>query len=858
MLNLSNLLYDNSGFSWILESDRTDVLQDRYHIQVSSKPDFSKTVWDTGETKNDRSVFVPSTGLHLPTCETVYWRVRIIDNHGDDSGWSEPQSIITGPGKDDWQVNFITPETDEDAKLSKGKLLRAEFPLDGEVERATVYVTAHGMYELFINGQRVGDALLTPGWTEYDKRVLYQTWDVTGLLRDGKNAVGATLGAGWYKGDLGWLTLGGLRNLYGNKNALLVQMDVRFNDGRRKIIGTNDKWKYSDGPIQYSELYHGEIYDARQEKPGWNLPGYDDSRWSDVKVFDYEYSPLTPQDGPLVRRQEVLSAKSMTITPKGETVLDFGQNISGWVRFTVSGQSGDVAKLRHAEVLDSDGNFYTENLRAARNEITYTLRGGEKETFEPHFTFQGFRYVCIDSWPDDKPNPDDFQAVVIHSDMQRTGEFECSHKLLNQLHSNILWGLKGNFVDIPTDCPQRDERLGWTGDAQIFINTSTFLMDTRAFFVKWLRDLRAAQFANGGVPFVVPDILTGKFGEGDVIANSESVTGWGDAAVICPWTLWLAYGDKETLRENYDSMKRWVEYIRARASDGLLWNTDYQLGDWVALDAKEGSYFGATATDLIATAYYAKCAELLAKSAKALGFEDDANQYKTLRDEIGKAYENEFFSPNGRLVSPTQTAHILSLAFGMTPEKHKRRTINELLQLLKDNDGHLTTGFLGTPYFCGVLADNGHLAEAYDLLLLEDYPSWLYQVTKGATTVWEHWDGIKPDGSMWSANMNSFNHYAYGSVGEFLYRVIGGIDSCEEKPGFKKIIVKPRPGGGITSARTSVLTTYGRVSTDWRIEKDKFMLKVEVPHNTTAIIHMPDGSQQEFGSGTYEISSKHR
>ena len=756
---------------------------------------------------------------------------------------------------DIFTAKFITPDTAKDAKLSKGKLLRNTFNLDKEISHATVYVTALGLYELYINGEKVGDAVLTPGWTEYGKRILYQTWDVTPMLHYGENAVGAVLGPGWFKGDLGWKSLRNglaLRNVYGKKSALFMQMDVHFKDGNRISIVTDDTWKYSDGPIQYSELYHGETYDARQEKTNWSNPGYDDSDWLCAEIINHDSSLLVPQDGPLIKKQEIIKAKRLFVTPKGERILDFGQNLTGWIRFNVRGNCGNVVLLRHAEVLDSEGNFYTDNLRSARCEIKYILRGGEPETFQPHFTFQGFRYACIDMWPDSsEPYIENFEAIVVHSEMKQTGHFECSNPLLNQLHHNILWGLKGNFLDVPTDCPQRDERMGWTGDAQVFIRTSTYIMDTKDFFIKWLRDLRASQFENGGVPFVVPDVLTGNFGDGDIIANAESVAGWGDAAVICPWTLWLAYGDVQVLRECYDSMKAWVEYIHRRASDGLLWDTDYQLGDWVALDAKEGSYFGATATDLIATAYYAKCTEILSKTADILGYKKDHSIYKQLLTDIKEAYANEFFSHTGRLCNNTQTAHILSLAFDLTPKEFKHRTIQGLLKLLKENNGHLTTGFLGTPYFCQVLADNGCIDEAYDLLLKKDYPSWLYQITKGATTVWEHWDGIKPDGTMWSANMNSFNHYAYGSVGEFLYRVIAGIDTDPNQTGYKHLIIRPQPGGGLTYVKASVDTPNGTASVSWTIKSGCFMLNTVVPSDSTATIILPDGTTHEVSSGEF-------
>lgn len=848
MLKLVNLQYDSSGFCWVLSSEKQDVRQTSYRIQVSMTADCKHPLWDSGEMINERSCFVPYIGSPMPSRETLFWRARVTDNHGDDSGWSEPQRIMTGLAPDEWRAMFITPETEQEVWQSKGKLLRQTFAIDGEIASASVYATALGLYMLSVNGIPVTDAVLTPGWTEYDKRLLYQIWDVTHLLQYGENAVCAMLGAGWFKGDLASWT--SQSRVYGGRTALLMQMEIRYTDGRRQMVITDDTWRCSDGPVLFSELYHGELYDARLEKPGWNKSGYDDRSWARAEIIQRLLSALCVQDGPLVRRQERLPVKRVIVTPKDETVLDFGQNIAGWVRFSVRGQAGEAVCLRHAETLDRDGNFYTQNMRSAKNEIVYTLSGKKNEVFEPHFSYQGFRYVHVVSYPGDI-DPANFEAIVIHSDMRRIGYFTCSHELLNQLHSNILWSLKGNFVDIPSDCPQRDERLGWTGDAQIFCRTSTYLMDTREFFIKWLADLRAAQFEGGGVPFVVPDVLTGKFPEGDVIANAESLAGWGDAAVICPWTLWMAYGDKAALSECYKSMRSWVEYVHGRSSGGVLWNNDYQLGDWVALDAKEGSYFGATASDLIATAFYAKCVRIVAQAADILGEKEDAARYRELRRDIEKAYTDEFFSRTGRLVSPTQTAHILSLAFELTPQEYRERTVRDLLRLLDEHDGHLVTGFLGTPYFCQALADNGALDAAYALLLKEDYPSWLYQVKQGATTVWEHWDGIKPDGSMWSPNMNSFNHYAYGSVGEFLYRVIGGIDVYEDAPGYKQINIRPRPGGGVSWSKTSVITPYGEVRVNWRIELGTLYLEATIPCNTSANITLPDGSVYNTGSGYY-------
>lgn len=857
-------------FGWVLESDGKNVIQETFRIQVADDAGFTSPVWDTGTVNSSESVHVEYAGAALASSTRYFFRVKVTGSQGQESPWSEPGFFETAMlDVSQWKASFISPEDTDSGASSKARLLRREFMLDGEIAFARVYATALGMYELFINGKRVGDALLTPGWTDYKKRLQYQTYDVTDMLKKGSNAVGAAVGCGWYKGCLaGWL---GRRNIYGNRTVLLFQMLVRYTDGREQLAVSDENWKASDGPIQYSELYHGETYDARLEQCGWDLPGFDDSGWEPAQVIEHDMSILTPQDGLPVRRQETLKPVSMFTTPRGERVIDFGQNIAGWVKFTIKGKAGERVVLKHAEVLDAAGNFYTENLRSAKARIEYILKGNGVETFEPHFTFQGFRYVMIEEFPGE-PSTADFAAVVIHSDMEPTGSFSCSNELVNQLQRNILWGLKGNFIDVPTDCPQRDERLGWTGDAQVFIRTACYLMGTEPFFKKWLRDLKAEQLENGGVPFVIPDVLTSAVQNDKLIHESHSSTGWGDAAVICPWTVYQSYGDRRILEEQYESMKDWVEYIRAHAQKGVLWNTGFHFGDWVALDAKEGSYFGATPNDLTATAFYAYSTELLAKTAAVLGNKSDAEEYTRLHAAIVEAFRNEFYTPAGRLAARTQTAHILALMFGLVPEEHRARTVNTLLALMDENGGHLVTGFLGTPYFCHVLSQNGQLDKAYNLLLKEDYPSWLYQVKMGATTVWEHWDGIKPDGTMWSADMNSFNHYAYGAIGDWLYRVAAGLETDPDAPGYKRILMHPQPGGGLTYAGAEYMSAYGRIAIKWNIEGSSMVVDVTVPHNTTAHITLPGalpetisadgvnfsvcsgGAEAEIGSGTYRFT----
>ncbi|HHV97962.1 MAG TPA: family 78 glycoside hydrolase catalytic domain [Clostridiaceae bacterium] len=857
-------------FSWILESDLRNVRQETYRIQLAVDDCFNTILWDTGTIHSSESAHVEYNGPALASSTRYFYRVKITDNHGQESSWSDVAYFETAMlDNSQWKARFITPEKMGAGNSSRGYLLRKEFVLDGEIEFARIYSTALGLYELSLNGCRVGDELLTPGWTAYKKRLQYQTYDVTNMLKNGINAIGATIGCGWYKGDLaGWL---GRRNLYGDRNALLLQMLIRYKDGREQLILSDESWKAIEGPILYSEIYHGEIYDARLEQNGWDSPGFDDSNWRSVETIDYDMSVLTPQDGLPVKRQEFFKPISLITTPKGERVLDFGQNLVGWVRFTVKGKAGDRVVLRHAEVLDADGNFYTENLRSAKARIEYILKGGTAETFEPSFTFQGFRYVMVEEYPGELL-PEAFTAVVIHSDMEPTGSFSCSNELLNQLQHNILWGLKGNFVDVPTDCPQRDERLGWTGDAQVFIRTACYLMGTVPFFKKWLRDMKAEQLENGGIPYVIPNVLA-KIAENDkLIQDDHSSCGWGDAAVICPWTIYQCYGDRRILEEQYESMKGWVEYIRSQAQDGVLWNTGFHFGDWLALDAKEGSYFGATPNDFVATAFYAYSTELLAKSAEVLGLINDAQNYKQLHKDIVNAFRREFFTPAGRLAVMTQTAHILALMFGLVPEEHRKRTVDTLIALLDENEGHLTTGFLGTPYICHVLSSNGKLDAAYNLLLKEDYPSWLYQVKMGATTIWEHWDGIKPDGSMWDPAMNSFNHYAYGAIGDWMYRVVAGLDTDPDAPGYKRILIRPQPGGGLTHVKAGYLSVYGKISIQWRICNNELFIDVVVPHNTTAHIILPDaspecikgddvtftscagGAEAELGSGTYHFN----
>lgn len=822
--------------SWRIVADGRGVLQTAYQLQVAPEdPSFGNIAWDTGRVASDRSLHVAYGGGPLQSRTRYHYRVRVWDNHGRASPWSEPAFWETGLlSAEEWRAHWITPDPPQ-APGGPGPcpFLRRTFAVQGAVRRARIYATSLGLYELHLNGARVGDCLFAPGWTSYKKRLQYQTYDVTSLLRDGLNALGAVLGDGWYLGNLAWENR---RNVYGDKHGLLLQLHLDYADGRSEIVVSDGAWKTAPGPILMSDIYIGETYDARLEMEGWSEAGYDDREWALVTVFDHPMEILVAQEGAPVRIVEHLRPRALITTPAGETVLDMGQNMVGWMRFKARGPAGAVVTLRHAEVLDREGNFYVKNLRRAAQTVRYILRGAPEEVYEPRFTFQGFRYVKVEGYPG-PVSPLDFTGVVIHSDLEKTGDFRCSDPLVNQLQHNIVWGQKGNFLDVPTDCPQRDERLGWTGDAQVFARTACFNMNAAPFYAKWLHDLAADQSEAGGVPYVVPHVL----GENDYAAAA-----WGDAAVICPWTVYLCYGDARILEEQYWSMKAWVDYIRAQGEDEHLWNTGFHFGDWLALDAREGENVGATAKDFIATAFYAHSTYLLARAAAVLGRDEDARFYSDLHDRILAGFRREFVTPGGRLAVPTQTAHVLALAFGLVREEDRRRTAETLAGYIRENKNHLATGFVGTPYLCHVLSENGHNDLAYALLMQEDCPSWLYEVRMGATTIWEHWNGIKEDGSFWSPEMNSFNHYAFGAIGDWLYRKVAGLDTDEEHPGYKRIVIRPRPGPGLDFAEAALRSMYGEIRSTWRREEDGLCYEITVPPNTTAAVFLPADEKQEI------------
>lgn len=721
-----------------------------------------------------------------------------------------------------WQAKWIQAGFKEDSATRPAHYFRKSFTLSRKVKQAKIYITCHGLYEATLNGKRRGRAYLTPGWTEYKKRLQYQEYDVTSQLQPGNNTLDVVLGDGWYRGNFGF---GGHRNYYGKELALLCQLELTYSNGKKEVIGSDDSWQSTNGPIRYAEINNGETIDARMPVKNWTV----------VRTANYGYNDLIPTEAEPITKHETFKPVKIFTTPKGEKVIDFGQNLVGWVMMKVSGPAGTKITIRHAEVLDKEGNFYTENLRGAKATSTYILNGNGEENFEPHFTYYGFRYIAVDGYPGDL-KPDDFTAVALYADMAPTGTFECSNPLLNQLQHNIQWGQKGNFLDVPTDCPQRDERLGWTGDAQVFSRTAAFNFNVHRFFSKWMKDVALDQRPDGAATNVVPDVLNGAGG----------ATGWADVTTIIPWNMYLVYGDKGFLERQYPSMKAWVDYMTHNSVNDL-WNKGRHFGDWLSYRSPNDDGSDAITDKYeIAQCFYAHSTQLLINAAKVLGKTDDARQYEELLKKIKDAYNHEYVTASGRLMSNTQTAYVLALQFDMLPEATRPVAAKYLADNIQMYNNHLTTGFLGTPYLCHVLSRFGYDDLAYKLLLQDTYPSWLYPVKKGATTIWERWDGIKPDGNFQASSMNSFNHYAYGAIGDWMYRVMAGIDTDPDYPGYKKIIIKPHPGGKITYCKASLKTQYGIISVNWHIEDDKFKMDVVVPKNTTAAVFVPDADGKNY------------
>ncbi len=699
-----------------------------------------------------------------------------------------------------------------------------EFRIEKPVSSATMEATAYGVYDIIINGKKVGDQTLTPGWTAYQKHLQVETYDITALLNE-NNTVVMGVAPGW-KGFPRFNASKLQHKFLGiGETAVIAAIEIEYADGTSEILYTDESWLSRKGKTVYSHLYNGYTYD----------PSFVDDKPVASTPFPCCTDNLIDRAGEKITEHEYLPAKEIIITPKGETVIDFGQNMTGYVQFKIKGNKGEKAVIHHAEVLDADGNFYNDNYRSAKAEAAF-ICDGEEHICKPAYNFFGFRYIKLENWSDEV-RKENFTAIVVHSDMKRTGYFECSDERVNQLFSNVIWGQKGNFLDVPTDCPQRDERLGWTGDAQVFVKTASYNFDVEKFFIKWLADLRADQTSWGAVPHVIPNVFE---------PDDECSAAWADAATICPWQIYQTYGNKQILKDSLKSMADFLEYIEYHTWDDL-WAKGHHFGDWLNLDGSSAEdCSNGTDKDLIATAYFIYSSEIYIKSCALCG--EDPGHYPEMRDNFIRSFRNKYMK-DGRITDEyaTQTACVLACHFGISdniPETAKQ--LNELVC----ECGHLKTGFVGTPYLLHALSDNGYTETAYSLLLREEYPSWLFSVKMGATTIWEHWDGMREDGTMWSTSMNSFNHYAYGSVADWLYGDAAGIKTDESKPAFEHIIFAPLTDSRLDFVKASIESRHGTVKSEWKRENGKVTYSFTVPEGCTATVIL-NGETTEIEAGTH-------
>jgi alpha-L-rhamnosidase len=825
--------------SWRTETGAPGWAQRAYELEITHEGGDEHR---TGLVESHDSVLVPWPVSPLVSREQRSVRVRVVGTDGWESDWSEPLVVEAGLLEpSDWDADFVGPSWDEDVESAQPcPYLRRSFRIDDAVRRARLYVTALGVYEIEVNGERVGDHVLAPGWTSYHHHLRYDTFDVTDALREGENVVGVVLGDGWYRGAL----VDNLRrNRYGDRLGVLCRLELSLADGSTVVVTSDDQWRATTGPIIASGLYEGETYDARAELVGWSSPEYDDARWEPVVSVEHDRATLRAPVGPPIRVTERVRPVEILRSPSGHPIVDFGQNLVGVVELTVDGPAGTELTIRHAEVLQ-DGELCTTPLRAAAATDRYTLRGGGPETWRPRFTFHGFRYAEIAGWPGEL-SPDDLTALVLHTDMARTGWFECSDDRVNRLHENVVWGMRGNFVGIPTDCPQRDERLGWTGDIAVFAPTATYLYDCAGLLVSWLHDLAAEQRDDGTVPWVIPDSL-------DWLLPAAV---WGDAAVVVPSTLYERFGDAEVLADQYESMRAWVDLELSLAGDDLLWTDGFQFADWLDPTARHSDPFDQRVDpDLLATAEMIHSLDLLGAAAEMLGRADDARRYHDVARATRVAFAREYVTPNGRLASDAQTAYALAIAYDLFGADDARMHAGDRLAALAlKSQLRIATGFVGTPLICDALTDTGHDDVAYGLLTQEECPSWLYPVLRGATTIWERWDAITPEGRVNEdgIGMLSFNHYALGAVADWLHRVVGGL--APAAPGWRELRIAPRPGGGLRSATSRCDTPYGAASSSWELHEATVTVRAVVPPNTTARVRLP-GQPDELSveSGTHE------
>ncbi len=830
--------------SWITETDVPGWRQIGYEVEAAG----AAGAESSGRVDSPEQVLVSWPFDDLGSREGRSVRVRVWGPDGEASPWSELVEFETGildPAL--WQAEMVTPALPAQGEHGEpAALLRGEIDVPEDVVSARIRATAHGVMTLQVNGSPVGEDVLHPGWTTYAKRLRYRTWDVTGLIRPGRNAMGVHLADGWFRGYLGF---SGKRATYGDTTAVLVQLELVHADGRTSVRGTDGTWRSTLGPVTRADLYKGETFDARRVLPGWAEPGYDDSGWDAVTAVPFDAATLVAPRGPAVRRAQSVPVSDVLTTPSGKTILDFGQNLVGRLRVQLPAMpSGTAITIRHAEVLEH-GELGTRPLRAA-DATDVLISAGDPLAYEPEFTFHGFRYAEVTGWPGE-PDPAAFEAVVTHTDMRRLGTFEASDPDLSRLHENVVWGMRGNFLDVPTDCPQRDERLGWTGDLTVFAPTAAYLYDTGGMLSGWLEDLAADQLDDGVVPIYVPWVVP------EEIPPIDAEAGWGDAATVVPWTLYERYGDVEVLRRQWPSMKAWTDRFARRGGDDLAFAEGFSLGDWLDAAAPDDKPWAARLPwQPVAVAYLAQTARIMRDTAAALGKPDERRRYDELFERAARRFRDEYVTPTGRVAFESQTAYALGIRFGLLSDAQLAHAGQLLAQQVVADDFRIGSGFLGTPHVCDALADSGHGATAWELLMQRECPSWLYAVSMGATTIWERWNSMLPDGSINPGHMTSFNHYALGAVADFLHRRVAGL--APAAPGYRRQRIAPVPSPHLAWARTAHETPYGRAAVSWTLDGQDFVLDVTVPPSTSAEVHLPDGSEPiDVAAGTHTFSCRY-
>ncbi len=873
--------------SWQLLSDKQDTFQQAYQLQIYNS---GKQVYDSGKISTSQSIEVVPEGFCVAPGMRYDWEIKVWDNHGQEAEnkdyfeaapehfsakWIEPSIPSVKYEKPiPLMLNMIfktKPKLPPAERLLPVTLLRKEFTIKPGLVKARAYATAHGIYSMQFNGQAPDERLLAPEFTAYQKYLCYQTYDITTLLQTGNNACGVMLADGWWAGRIG---VGGECCQYGDSRAFLMQIELSYEDGTSETIISDEGFRCSaDGPIRYSDIFIGEKQDHNYSEniEGFSQPGFDDHTWSDVSITDYGYDNLHPQIGEPVVKIKEIEPIALIHTPKGETVVDFGQNFAGFVRLKVSAPKDTVIKLEHSEVLDRKGNFLNNIIGINKDQADIFICSGKgNEVFEPQFSFHGFRYVKISGMKN--PKLEDFCGIAISSKMDDLSEFECSNELVNKLHSNTLWSQYSNMISIPTDCPQR-ERAGWIGDIQVYSPTACFNQDMNAFLTRWIENMAVEQLEDGQIPCIIPTSLSYqnvlKMQGGETVCSA----GWSEACIIVPYTLYLMYGNKLILEKHYPMMKKWMDYVQDTAEHSnpksfekkkkkspqeienhkYLWNTNWHYGDWMVPSISKGSMGGVKGAkvtrEITASIYYAYSAELITRISEIIGDKDEALRYSKLNKKIKKAIAETYISDDGKITPDLQGSYVCALWFGVVPEDKIPKAVAQLKQLIEKNNYCLDTGFLATPILLDVLMKYGLKDLAYQILYQDKCPSWFYEIKKGATTIWESWDGIKPNGKVGSL---SYNHYAFGAVFDWIYRNIAGIRN--ESVGYQKIMIKPEPDETMTWAKSSFKSVYGKIISDWKKEDGTFHLHVKIPCNTNAIVVLPNGDPYEVGSGTYDFT----